>query len=326
MAAKTLIGLILFALGFVILLMFFTTFSWDSETNRQVCHQSIIWRATLSESDVLSSDLNCQTEKICIGKECSDFKNAEDISYEKPDSVLELEAFLAEEIVACWSMTGEGKLSIFNPSLATRLGVSNNIYSSCILCSRIAFDSDYLSDKGIDLNELDLAGYMQSTKVPGKEYTFAQTLQGESNVKLDVGDTDFELEGEKLSEYFDFGTGDEGFSSIDNPELAIVFSQISATEGLEVAKNLLSIAGGSYFIGGGKIIRKTVTSVYGLAALAVFGGYVAYTVNENMGFVSSYCGSLTSSDDGRRGCSVVRTINYDADSISTYCTAVESNF
>ena len=47
MVTRMLITLIILVVGFVIIFYFFVMFDWTGRVDKEVCHQSVIYRATL---------------------------------------------------------------------------------------------------------------------------------------------------------------------------------------------------------------------------------------------------------------------------------------
>lgn len=191
---KTLVTIILLIIGFSIALIVYYQLSWTGRVDREVCHQSVIYRATLPALGGLKEyvPLKCKTQKICItsgfiGGKCEEeFENAKGVLKIKVKNEKQINKAIAQEIVDCWSMMGEGKVSIFAQWLATEFGI-DDVYPSCVICSRIAFDEARLEKAGINLEKVDVMGYMRRYKVPGKEATYYEYLIGEGG-KISVGD------------------------------------------------------------------------------------------------------------------------------------------
>lgn len=127
-------------------------------------------------------------------------------------------------------------------------------------------------------------------------------------------------------------------SSNSKPEkqIGIIFMQISAPGHLDSLKNL-----GNAFLGIGgtaatfaptttlklginavKLIAKNPI-VAAVSAVVIIGTQQAL-VAWNRGIAQGYCGDIAFSSDARSGCSVVRTINYNQQGVSEFCSAIES--
>ena len=342
-------GLIITLVGFAILLYAYYQLSFVGEIDREVCHQSVVLRATFPDLAQGYAPLKCNTEKICItgkliGKgECGEFKNEKSYTTVRvgnnQDSLNKIQRIYAQELLSCWSTMGEGKVSLFSQGVAKNFGLGS-VYPTCVICSRIAVDKKNL-DK-VDFSKMDLFDYMNTRLVPTTEKTYLQTLAGGNYGTISLGDSlisDEEIPykdayGKDASAgvYFDAIRG-ININDKENipPETAILFMQITAPEHGSVLKNtIVSLAGagaaasltkiGRGFIGtitagaGGQI-----TAAAGAALLIYQQGNVAY----QRAVSASYCDDV-SIGSARSGCSVIRTTDYNPKDILEYCSVIES--
>ncbi|MFA7708307.1 MAG: hypothetical protein WCX73_05140, partial [Candidatus Pacearchaeota archaeon] len=338
------ITIILLVVGFAIAFYFLVMFDWTGNIDQEVCHQSVIYRATLPSIAGAKEyvPLKCKTDKICItsgiiGGDCDEFENLDGVAKAKVNSVKEIEKIIAGEIVDCWTMMGEGKVLVFDQWLAREYGVGD-VGSSCVVCNRIAFDKEGLANAGIDLSEMDVMEYMQTHAVPDKDVSYYAYLSGgggmisiKDNLELpDIKENEKNeiIEGDKIS--IDL----EDFSE-ENPlgteELSIVFMQITAPKHFDTFRNAAVTLFGSYgvsFIVSPKLATKStlalLKSPWTWAMVAIMGAYQQGSVSYNRAVTSGYCGDVSAGDEARDGCSVVRTINYNAEDISQYCSIIES--
>jgi len=353
------ISIIILAVGFTLLIMFFYSVDWRGNIDDEVCHQSVIFRATAPGLTKEYLPLKCKTDKICItdrnilqGKaDCSnDFGKISGIKNVRVSNVKEVEALYAEEILNCWTMMGEGKVDLFYQD--ARVHGFGTVYPSCVICSRIAFDNDLK----LDLSGMDVEKYMREYKVPGQEISYMQYIGGERGLidvkknlitakedftvpdvetgkvgKVEVqGDTGGTIETDDIDDkiLIDPATGNkETLTS----ELAIMFMQITAPEGGKVLSNTLEglgLASGFGFAVSpkvmGPVILKTLTSPWTWAVIAIAGVSQQGAVYRNRAITMGYCGDVEVGDRARGGCSVVRTVNYNAADISQYCKNIES--
>lgn len=184
LALSTIVGLIILVLGFVILIFAFTQINWTGDVNREVCHQSVIYRATLPSFAGMKDyvPLKCNTEKICItsglfGGKCREFDNVKGVSRINVRDVEDVEKVIAQEILSCWEMMGEGKVSIFNDWFVQTYGFGT-ITSSCVVCSRIAFDRESLNKSKININDINVRNYMITHRVPNKDVSYFVYMTG----------------------------------------------------------------------------------------------------------------------------------------------------
>ena len=119
--------------------------------------------------------------------------------------------------------------------------------------------------------------------------------------------------------------------------------QISAPTKTETLSNIGSaalgaigtcsyVAGVSGSIKAGKTVGKIAAKACGnpwgavvCAAIAIVAvSAQQISADDNRGIAAGYCGDVSAGDDARRGCSVVRTVEYDIAEIENYCTVIES--
>lgn len=337
------VGVVISLLGFVILLLIYYQLNWTGSINREVCHQSVIFRGTLPSFTKDYVPLKCETAKICItGKpfgrgDCEEFKNEKSVVTIRVSNsdkgVDQIQKVYAGEILDCWSTLGEGKISLFSSALAGA-GLPKSVYSSCVVCSRVAVDKASLD--GVNFNNIDLYRYMNTRLVPDRQQTYFEYMSGDgvsASVKLD--DNINIIDDQTV---FDKDTNIQLENNLDKdsnglPETAIVFTQISAPSGSQVFSNTLTALG----IGVGALtvlapvkavsLGSKVISPAGLAVLAIAGvslGGQQISVAYNRAVAATYCDDIKIGDSARSGCSSVRTLNYDAESILNYCQTIES--
>ena len=350
------ITVIVLILGFAIVLSYFLFANFTGRVDKEACHQSVIVRATLPSVASSYAPLKCQTDKICItsgffGGKCKEFANSTGVTNIKVKDTTQVEKVITENMVDCWSMMGQGKVSIFSQYFADRYGIGS-VYPSCVVCTRIAFDKQSLEKSGIDLSEMDVLGYMQSRLVPGKDITYYELLGGKLSVEdsikknfeikdLKRGDDNSLQEGEEsTSVILDKVTNDDisaqKNSDIQSQELSILFMQISSPTHSGAFGNVLKDAGLAGL--GAFAISPVKTSIFAYRSAAaavanweivlpvavIAGAYQQGSVAWNRAVTAGYCGDISAGDKARDGCSVVRTVNYEPEDVSKYCAVIES--
>ena len=337
----------------IVLIFFFYLWSSNEIENTALCHNSVVLRGSaatvLPEGGQSYVPLNCKTEKICIrGKKlfekgkCEEFENLKDVRYIDVSSVKEIEKVIADEIIECWNMMGKGKLSLFSDFWVSQgLGQA---YSTCMICSRIAFDEETLAEKGINPSKRDVLGYMKSHYIPNGNISYYEYLGGKSSVSVkDNIQLEIEKDGKKekvdidLREIKSQDTSENTLS--DEEEIAVLFMQISAPSSIEslynIEQSIFGVTGTTYFFGGVPLaiagIKKVISSCASPVGAVICGSlaFIAITAQQvttiyNQGVAAGYCGDVVAKDQARRGCSVVRTLKYDADEIKNYCSVIES--
>lgn len=334
----------------IILFILYQMFSYG-KIDQDACHTSVVFRGTLPAFGGAKDyvPLKCKTEKICVtgklfGGNCPDYGSEKGISYARVNSKTEVEQLFAQNIVQCWQMMGEGKVSIFSEWVAQTYGFGA-VYPSCVICNRIAFDRASLDGK-VDLGQINVQAYMDTHLVPGKNYTYSDFLRGE-NAKTSINSA-LNLSGAGLG-IVPVSLGDankdlavmasqSADKELQSREAAIMFTQISApTQGgsaANIGKTLLAGTVGSFVlapsstISFGKNLGKVCSSGEGtIICAAVAIGAIVYqqaNVAYNRAVTAGYCGDVSIGTDARNGCSVVRVVNYNASEIMQHCGIIES--
>ena len=357
MTSTMLVSIVLLVAGFGLILFFYSQLAFKGQVDREVCHQSVILRGTLPDTLGLkeTAPLKCKTIKICVrgkkllGKgECEEFTNADSVINTNVNDLTQIEKLISQEIVGCWSMMGEGKISLFSEN-AAEYGFGS-VYPSCVICSRIAFDKESLVEKGIDIEERNVLNYMLTHKIPNGEKSYYGYLTGDSPAKISVKETIsipiiIEKEDGSVSsnESIEINLKDfSGEEREETQELAILYMQISAPTKWDSVLNIGSslgfgAAGGAAVVGAAgrcsvaKWIGTGVKNVckgpiaYACSALALIAvGFQQWSAEDNRGIAATYCGDVSTGEESRQGCSVVRTVNYNIEDIKKYCAVIES--
>ena len=197
--------------------------------NRELCRLSILSRATVPSVAEDAVPLNCFTEKICItidkgffdfvnpsaigGGEKTDCKqfvgesNVRTVEV-KMDGNLEnqkktldtIQREVANAMLDCWTMTGQGKLDIFTSgvskevsdkvinSIADGLDLSfEDVKPRCIVCSRVAFsDALLIADKELSgegsgiLDRIDYNTFLSEQRPTQGSLKYAELFTDES--------------------------------------------------------------------------------------------------------------------------------------------------
>lgn len=355
MSSQMIVSLVLLLVGFVIILSILPGLFSGINKDREVCHQSVLLRAT-TQIDSLGMgglSLNCKTQKYCLtskgviqglisrsGEDSCDsvFKGSKEVKNIKVETKKDIEKFISEQVIDCWLMMGEGKLSLFTPSIAERLGFKT-VSSSCIICSRIAF-SENLDISEEELKNIDVYGYMRENKISGRDISYSDYFR-ESEKQL-LSEITFKYpEDEKneinFAESSKIITEDlivEEEKSIPE-DLAIVFMQVSAPSGEDSVRAWAGVGGAGavgLFSPGGKTVGKIIGR-FCLAAKPLCAAIVSVVainsylnIKESRNIAAGYCVDSFQGAKGstREGCSVVRVIDYDAGEVRNYCGVIES--
>lgn len=357
------VGLAIIIMSFGLLLLFLLNYSWTDRINKETCHESVVFRGTLP-SIVGAKDfvpLKCKTEKTCItsgliGGSCDSFNKSSGITKVKVNSENAVAKTIAGGVVDCWDMMGQGKLSVFSQFSAETYGVGK-VYSTCVICSRIAFDNSKLQKARVDLSKVNVLDYMRNYQIPNKQMSYYKYIVGEGTGEGFIGaslldklpllnqgsyDSAGNLIEQKEVDLSDAVLDEEGNVPMagspkgESGELGVVFMQISAPEydkAFLASLTTLGLTGGSAKVIASKptgfVLRKGVDLIkkYPVAALAVFVGAIglqSYGVYSNQQVAAAKCGDLSTGDNARKGCSVVRVLPYNEESLKQVCDVIES--
>ncbi len=351
MTSKMLITIILLITGFVILLFVYLQIA-EGDIDREVCHQSVILRATIPNIAQSFIPLKCKTAKICVkgdkffdrGKCEEEFGDIKGISKVKVDKVEQIEKVISQEIIDCWTMMGEGKVSLFQQYWAENYGIGG-VYPTCVICSRIAFDEESLEK--IDLSKVDVIEYMKANKIPNGKETYYDYLSGEEgkisikegllnvkDIKEEVKDNTKTLKADSKDSVDVEEQNLEVVKINHADEIAVLFMQISAPSHGDSVLNLgktvlgVGVVGGYFF--GPSVMLKGIRAIglkgglITIAAAIVGVGAQQLNVAYQRSITSGYCGDISTGTEARNGCSVVRTVNYNVEDIKQYCSVIES--
>lgn len=224
------VTVILLVLGFTILMIFFYNIGGTKSLDTTVCHNSVIFRATLPSLFQSYVGLKCQTNKICITAggltntlnkgTCEAFKGETGITTVKVTKVEQIAQIYTEQIYKCWGMMGEGKVSLWNSFLSQTYGVGS-VYPTCVICDRIAFDMRSLNDAGIDPAKADTREYMLTHKVPQKDITYFEAIVGEGGQFSTSNLENTNVEGNKYTDLSSVINGEEKITIGDEQKSAL---------------------------------------------------------------------------------------------------------
>ena len=180
-SASMAVGVILLVVAFGIGLLFYNQIVWKEKIDREACFNSVVNRALIPSDTPADKmvQLKCKTEKICItagliGGKCAEYEGLKGITKIKIKSVSDIEKAIAQSIVDCWGMMGEGRVSLFSQYFAKLYGIGS-VYPTCVICSRVAFDMGGLAKAGITaekMTTMDVDKYMSTHLVPGRNITY----------------------------------------------------------------------------------------------------------------------------------------------------------
>lgn len=322
------------ALGGFIIVLFFLFFFIDlsEQTDEEICRLSVLTRATVPEVLQKYVPLKCQTRKICLSsnrKGCENFVGEENVAktIELPrDSQAAadlIEETSANAMLSCWSMMGEGKLSLYSGGFAKFFNIKPD-QLTCTICSRIIVNIPDDAKKQEVYSLVDLKDFMDRTTVPGS--STRTYLEAFTDVGVNFEQSPQTIEINDKRNFIFEGSQDE---------LAVVFTQIKPDDYQDALTKLgvagATAAGSAFAVPGVRSLAiGTVTSAPGaiLVGVAAAGVTTFTMLNVRAGRVAAagYCGEFTGTDDkAMEGCSTVQIIPYEEKTIETICDAFEGS-
>ncbi|MFH1803238.1 MAG: hypothetical protein ABH864_07385 [archaeon] len=317
--------LILTIIGFVIALIFLlVVLDTQNLSEREICRLSVLTRATAPDALERLAPLKCTTQKICLtkGADCQQFAGEKNVRKVTVASSETIEKEAANAMYDCWKMMGEGKLDVFgggvNTGIWSTIGASRLFQKKtvCTICSRLAIAEDV--DQGIVKN-VSISEYMETHQIPNSELTYLQAF------------TDQQIRSYPREFRENLTSEKDNYDEKQNTnEIAMIFMQIDTDEtpleagtdtGIKSAAFLFTSTSAVSPIG---LVSLKARGVLSIAGGAAAGGIAAIQTWQSRETSAGYCGEFTSTENARRGCSVVTPFNYqNAEAINDYCSYIE---
>lgn len=177
--------IILLVVGFLVLLIFLGNLALKGQIGNQVCHFTVVLRGSFPEiipklTFSESIPLKCKTEKICVtaDDDCGRYGHKLiKISGREEEQKTRIKYVLANEMVRCWRMMGEGNVQVFDRKLIKNEGRG-------VICSRIMFDD---SIKIEEIPVLEMVQYLINHG-PSEDESFWEILSKEGAFTKDQGE------------------------------------------------------------------------------------------------------------------------------------------
>ena len=165
------IMIIVLIVSFIVILYFILRLNLGSTSASEVCHNSIV---ISSKGSGIFGGINCATGYVCIssGGTCN-LNPTTTISVNSNDKNAIMKA-IADQMVNCWWMMGEGQESFSSPG-------SN----ACAICSIIGFDSNLQKQYPNGISYKDLFDYLSTnnTDQDGINQTYLTYIYGISDLQ-----------------------------------------------------------------------------------------------------------------------------------------------
>jgi len=135
LTTKQLVMIIVLIVSFIIILFLIFRLDLGKTTEKEICHNSVVTRGS-SVLPVESVPLKCQRSYVCITADNTCEAMTKPIK-KKAKTQEEVYDILAEQLVDCWWMFGEGEINYVGKDMIGKL--------YCSICAQVAFD-DSLND------------------------------------------------------------------------------------------------------------------------------------------------------------------------------------
>ncbi len=177
LTTQQIIMLIILIASFVIILFFLFRLKLGSETDSEICHNSVITRG----SSVIPSDavpLKCSREYVCITLDgsCDGMTNPE---IEKVKTSSEVYSTIADKMAECWWTFGAGQVDYIGKDFF----VKDNY---CSICSQILFDDSLSGIEDFESGEIskdELYDFMTMAQY-SESQTYAEYLFDTNDIDL----------------------------------------------------------------------------------------------------------------------------------------------
>ena len=174
LTTQQIVLLIILIASFSIILFFFFKLNLGEETQKTICHNSVILKGK-SISSLSGGNLDCRTNYLCIsgGGKCEGINPTETVEVDISNKEEVMEA-IANAMADCWWMFGEGKIDYVG---GTEKALGTNV---CAACSIVKFDKTVQESLGeISYGELINEGL---NKPKDSQETYLSYLYGINSV------------------------------------------------------------------------------------------------------------------------------------------------
>jgi hypothetical protein len=177
MTTQQIVILIILIASFAVILFFLARLQLGKNNNAEICHNSVISRASVGKISSTASDalpLNCKRQYVCLSADGS-CENMTSPDVQKVKTQDDVYKSLAEDMANCWWMFGEGKINYVGADMTKKL--------YCSQCSQIGFDNSVQKVFGGN-SEFDKKGlyvYMTNHNYTDGQ-TYAEYLYGTNNL------------------------------------------------------------------------------------------------------------------------------------------------
>lgn len=253
LTTQQIVSLIILVASFAVILFFIIKINFIDTADKEICRNSVIMR----DKSGIEAPLKCKINYLCLtsnGK-CDKMTNP---NIEEVKNKGEVYNILANQIVDCWWMFGEGKINYAGKEIITG--------KHCAICSQILFDEslneNIFQEGKIDKNEF--YNYFATEKMKNNEKTYFEYFYGTKN-KEEIYDGDFG--------YMEIG---KFYWIITGVNSEIDFSKWGTGAGIAAGAVLAYFSPVAIGVGAGYAIVKTVGIIKTAGTIGTVGGIGGY--------------------------------------------------
>ena len=176
LTTQQIVMLIILVTSFAIILLFLFRLNLGEVSNKEICHNSVVLKGKAS----ISGNLDCNTNYLCIsgGGDCKGINPTitKEINLnDDVDDKDEIMKAIADEMVDCWWMFGEGKIDYAGISV---------VDVSCAICSIVRFDKNIQEE----ITYEDLSRFLKKNKKDKTQTYFDYLFENEIPKVMETSD------------------------------------------------------------------------------------------------------------------------------------------
>jgi len=197
---QKIVFLIILITSFAIILFLLFRLNIGETSNKEICHNSVILK---SKGGVFTGKLDCKVNYLCIsgGGKCEDISPTATVKVDLNNKE-EIMKAIADEMVDCWWMFGEGELDYMGGSFLGN--------TACAVCSIVKFDKKIQEEypEGITYEEfLNNLSKSMNEKETYLHYLYDVYTIDEFIKKFEAIKTDYDSKTISLEEKYMIRTG-----------------------------------------------------------------------------------------------------------------------
>jgi len=238
LTTQQIVTIIILIICFAVVLYLLYRLNLGETNQKEICHNSVLLRS----KSIFGGKFDCATTYVCIsgGNDCKEFSSDSkiEIDLSKSDDEIKKQLFnaIANEMLDCWWMFGEGKVD-YQGWLDKNDKFTDWTEFHCAICSQIKFDEKLQEKFSNQISYEELYNYLYKTE-KDKTQSYLNYLYGEIYLQQKSIYPKEIIGQEKISlsdEYY-IVTGSEASKGEDTyiPPYFVKFDELKTKTGCEV--------------------------------------------------------------------------------------------